>query len=249
MPLITIGVGSSWLSSPVSLIVIGLFGFGVGMLIYHRATHYIQTKEEARSNVGCAPIVEGFIYGLYLISIIVIYGLTVRGISLCALGCILLAASTIDFTVRMIPNGLVIMGICVWGFVSIFYCSISQDISMCQFISGTGKLAPMPSIAESLFGGLAMSILLTMLAFAFKKLTGKQGIGGGDIKLVLVIGLFLGISPIISTLVIACILSIIQDIMKSLIHPLLDNSHTFPFAPALAISTWIILLSEALPTM
>ena len=69
--------------------------------------------------------------------------------------------------------------------------------------------------------------------------------GGGDIKLMAVLGLFFTVPECLLLLVIACIVGIFMAaiLMK------IDSDTAFPFGPALSLAAWFTLLfGEAITT-
>jgi leader peptidase (prepilin peptidase) / N-methyltransferase len=204
-----------------------------------------RTRAFLPQRVLALHLVKGLMYGFYLIGIIVGYGLTIQGVSLCVLGCILLATALIDIATRIIPNGLVFTSVCVWLLASILCRIVPQEASTHSptgtSIIGFNTLMP---LLENLFSGIAVGSILLVLIFIFKRLTGKQGLGGGDVKLIFAVSLFLGLAGITSTLIIACIMGVVQGVARSLRRSPNNDSHTFPFAPAIALSTGIVLMSN-----
>ena len=66
------------------------------------------------------------------------------------------------------------------------------------------------------------------------------GIGGGDIKLIAVMGLYLGMDASLFAMLISCIMGLIFVLIRTGIHPNIEDH--FPFGPSIAVSIWIILM-------
>ena len=73
-----------------------------------------------------------------------------------------------------------------------------------------------------------------MLSLLFDKVTGKDGLGGGDIKLFFMVGLFTGPLTGLFNLILSCIIG--------LIFALLRKEHRIPFGPAISIASYISIL-------
>ena len=82
-------------------------------------------------------------------------------------------------------------------------------------------------------GGLAGFLVFYILSFAFEKLCGREGLGGGDVKLAGVVGLLLGWERLLLGLLIATIPAAI--IMLILSRGKTGEDRQFPFAPFLVI--------------
>ena len=115
----------------------------------------------------------------------------------------------------------------------------------CHIASALAWLAALPfaftgwgdvvrSLAAALiFGGGLLGISLVM-----DKVLGRDSLGGGDIKLFAVVGLYLGIIGTLFTLLIACVLGLMMNAALRR-H---DGDRVFPFGPAIALSAALMLL-------
>ena len=101
-----------------------------------------------------------------------------------------------------------------------------------------GGLVP---LADAVIGAMAGYLVLWSLYWAFKLLTGKEGMGYGDFKLLAALGAWLGWQALPIVLLLSSLVGAIIGI--GLI--LLRNHHQgkpIPFGPYLAIAGWIALL-------
>ncbi len=97
------------------------------------------------------------------------------------------------------------------------------------------------NIYSSLFGAVFGYLSLWIVYISFKILTGKEGMGHGDFKLLAMLGAWLGwqmlpVIIIISSLA-GALIGVSMILFKS--H---DRSMPIPFGPYLAISGWITLI-------
>ncbi|MGL6486783.1 prepilin peptidase [Aeromonas hydrophila] len=102
----------------------------------------------------------------------------------------------------------------------------------------TGGFAP---LADAVIGAMAGYLVLWSLYWAFKLLTGKEGMGYGDFKLLAALGAWLGWQA----LPIVLLLSSLVGAFIGIGLILLRNHHQnkpIPFGPYLAIASWIALL-------
>lgn len=79
--------------------------------------------------------------------------------------------------------------------------------------------------------GLSISLPLMMLILLIEKIIGKEAMGGGDIKLLFVIGAYLGALQCFAALFFACVAAVIYSVAGS------SEQRSFPFAPFLTIGS------------
>ena len=97
------------------------------------------------------------------------------------------------------------------------------------------------SLESAVYGAIAGYLSLWSVYWVFKLVTGKEGMGYGDFKLLAALGAWVGLShiPLIILLssVVGTLLSLIMIIRKKQ-----DQQTPIPFGPYLAIAGWIALL-------
>ena len=84
---------------------------------------------------------------------------------------------------------------------------------------------------------LILLLFLILFVYLFYKITGKEGLGGGDIKMLGVCSLSLGIYQTLSILSIACFLGIIFSFIK--------QKKMIPFGPFIALGWLTISLFDS----
>lgn len=178
------------------------------------------------------------------------YGLSIQMVTYWALACILCGAALVDIDTYTIPNGFIIAGIAVW-FASVWLMA-SPVVGF-----GVGSLfAPLlglgffPVLVDGLVGGLVVGGGILAFSLIFDKVTGRTSLGGGDVKLLFMVGLFLGVFGSLFNLILACILGLVFAFVWQLSQSRSsadDDGESFktraiPFGPAIAASTVLTLL-------
>lgn len=163
------------------------------------------------------PLVEA-ITGVFGLTLFIRFGPTLDFFVWSLFIAALVVITFIDLRHRIIPNVISLPGIGV-GF------SASVLLSYPEFVSGA-----LYSFAGILLGG---GLLLT-IATAYHKATGKEGMGGGDIKLLAMIGAFLGWKGVLFTLFTASLAGAVigGGIMLAKGK---DSRYAVPFGPFLAL--------------
>jgi leader peptidase (prepilin peptidase)/N-methyltransferase len=94
-------------------------------------------------------------------------------------------------------------------------------------------------VKPSLLGAVAGYVSLWSVWWVFKQLTGKEGMGHGDFKLLAAIGAWTGLKGVLPTILISSIVgAVIGSIWLAMKGR--DRSVPIPFGPYLAIAGWIV---------
>lgn len=129
---------------------------------------------------------------------------------------LLLGLSLVDLDSYIIPDGFIIAGIINW-LISILFVK--------------DKLAYLKS---GLIGGLGIGLFILLLSLIMDKVLKKESLGGGDIKLLFMVCLYLGIYQGVLLLIISSIIG--------LLFVTLLKKNKIPFGPSISIGVFIILM-------
>jgi leader peptidase (prepilin peptidase)/N-methyltransferase len=179
------------------------------------------------------------------------YGLQFATLRYLVLAAILLGAALVDLDSYLIPDGFIIAGIIWWGicFVLALLFPFLSDGGTVSFSGDPGavlqKLFCIPAafpdgqtqLLQGITGAAAISLFLFLLSLLFDHMTGKESLGGGDIKLFFMVSLFLGPWVGLFNMILSCIIGL-------LFSAALKRSR-IPFGPSIAISTVISVIIGA----
>lgn len=150
-----------------------------------------------------------------LLSALIVYrfGLGLPSLGFFVLGAALVVVSCIDLDHQIIPDVISLPGVLV----------------------GVGFSAVNPALSwqSSLLGVALGAGILLALALGYQALTGRQGMGGGDVKLLAMIGAFLGWRAVLFTLLLASFLGSAVG-LGTMIRQHSDTKLALPFGPFLA---------------
>ncbi|HEY2389411.1 MAG TPA: A24 family peptidase [Candidatus Binatia bacterium] len=140
------------------------------------------------------------------------------GLSLAFAGYFVFAAALVTITFidldhRIIPDVISLPGIAVGLAVSL--------------------VSPLVSPLDAVLGALAGGGILLAVAFGYQAIRGQEGMGGGDIKLLAMIGAFLGWRSVFLTLMVASMIGSLIGIALML-YQRADTKLAIPFGPFLA---------------
>lgn len=141
----------------------------------------------------------------------------------------LIVISFIDLDVRIVPDVISLPGIGVgFAFSVLGYFFIGDSLTI------------IPSPLSALLGIIVGGGFLLLVAWAYEYFTGVEGMGGGDIKLLAMIGAFLGWPSIPVTLFFASLAGSIIGLTIMLIKGV-DSKYALPFAPFLCVGALLHL--------
>lgn len=172
------------------------------------------------------PFFEALTGLLFLLSYIS-FGLNIKFFISITFISILLIISISDLKYYIIPDEVLVTGFILILIELVINCFIN-DIS---FIKGV--LVP---ILNGILSFLALYLFKLFGDFAFK----KESLGGGDIKLLFIIGLVVGFDMSLVTIFLASFIAL----PLSVFGLIKDNNNVIPFGPYLSLSSIIILLSK-----
>lgn len=172
-----------------------------------------------------------------------------------ALFLVLLAwASAIDLRERRIPNKLVAAMAVLWLAVRVLLAAMAAACCAAGFGSGAqiGDAALVASAAmmrmipfgltlgDGLVGALVLGGGSLAASIAFECLAQRPSMGGGDVKLLAVVGLFLGWERGLWCLFAACLVVLVMQMASRFREGGKGiASRTFPFAPAILVGVVI----------
>lgn len=178
-------------------------------------------------------IVELFT-GLLVVALYSRFGLSYTFVVSFIFAAALIVISFIDLDVRIVPDVISLPGIVIGLLTSVIGF----------FFPETFEVIPTP--LSSLIGVLVGGGFLLATAWIYEKVTGVDGMGGGDIKLLAMIGAFLGWQSIPLTLFIASVLGSVIGV-GLMVATGAGRRLALPFAPFLCSGALIYLFyGEAL---
>jgi leader peptidase (prepilin peptidase)/N-methyltransferase len=138
----------------------------------------------------------------------------------------LVALSMIDFDHQLLPDQITLPLVWIGLLISIWA------------MPGT-SLAP--DMRSSIIGGVAGYMSLWSTYWVFKLLTGKEGMGYGDFKLLAAFGTWLGWQPLLLIVLLSAFAGAVVGVGLIVLRGR-DRNIPIPYGPYLAIAGWIAML-------
>ena len=135
------------------------------------------------------PIVE-FLTGMLFVATYYTYGLTLPAVKFLALACLLVVLIVTDIRVRLLPDAVNWFG---FGLGLAFATRVPPDGFLELFLGRRHLPAMLLGVLDALLGAAFGSFLLWGAAAAYKLVRKREGMGMGDVKMMAMVGAFLGV--------------------------------------------------------
>ena len=179
------------------------------------------------------------ICAVVFVAIVAVYGITLETVELLAFASILLFLSLTDIDDFLVPNGCIIAALVV----RIVYMAIAWAV-------GQMSLADVGYYVGSAF---AIGVALLIVVLVADKVFGRESMGGGDLKLFFVAGLYFGWQQGLLLIILSCIIGIVVAVVAPRRKqpnpegiPESDSENAmkrvFPFGPSIAAACIITML-------
>lgn len=165
------------------------------------------------------PAVE-LLSGLLAVVMLYRFGLTASFPIYYFWACVLLVITFIDFDYQIIPDSLSIGGIIV-GLALVWWMPLTYRDALIGLGLGAG--------------------LLIVVIYGYYFLTGRQGMGGGDVKLLGMIGVFTGWQGVLFTIFMGSLIGTMVGIPWALVQKK-NMQAAIPFGPFLALGALVYIL-------
>ena len=159
------------------------------------------------------------------VSAVLKFDISINALMFCILAVILMGLSLTDIDDGIIPDRFIIAGIV--NFL-VFTFVLPGDI--------------LSSLLRGLIGGLSISVPLFFLVLIADRILKRESMGGGDIKLLFMLGLYFNWMYSLMAIIFACIIGLIFALVLNIFRRDGEASDTFPFGPSICLAYWLVLL-------
>ena len=190
------------------------------------------------------------ILGLTSVVLVIKFDLSFTALRFMGLAVILMGLSLVDLKTYIIPDRFHVMGIIWWLMtlplialtrgqgVTSYYAREVLEAESFSLQAGTETLSTMQLMLQDLKFGLisafGIAIFMLVLSIIFDKVSGKESLGGGDIKLLFMTGLYMRPGVAVFNLILSCIVG--------LVFVFLLKKEKIPFGPSISLATMISIL-------
>ncbi len=188
------------------------------------------------------PLVELLTAALFFV-IVGALGPTALAVKLCVLVALLVGLTFSDLEERILPDEFTLGGTAL-GLVLAWFIPVDDMIAQ-AFLSAAG-IHPGPqwaSVAESVVGAGLPAGCLWLGGLLFEKIRHKEGLGLGDVKMMAMVGAFLGLRATLLTLILGSVLGSVIGIVYIKMTRKDAASYELPFGTFLGFAAIIVALA------
>jgi leader peptidase (prepilin peptidase)/N-methyltransferase len=187
------------------------------------------------------PAVEA-LTAIMSVLIVLQYGLGKEWFTFFVFGCAMIVLAFIDADYRILPDRITLNGIWVGLLVSLIVVRPSPLVSWLFLKSGVDPGDPrVLSFGGSLLGAILGGGLLWAVGEAFYRVRGIEGLGFGDVKMMAMVGAFLGVQLTLFTILVGSLLgSIIGIVMIRFLGK--SRNYELPYGTFLAFGAVLAVL-------
>jgi leader peptidase (prepilin peptidase) / N-methyltransferase len=175
------------------------------------------------------PLVEGLTAAMFVL-LYFRFSFSVEYLAAIFLSCILICVAFIDFDLKLIPNGFVVVGLL--GGLALFVYNLFYSVSLFGDSTWYNPLIGM-------VGGTGFLILVSVVGSIF--FNSADAMGMGDVKLLAVVGLFVGWRLTLVTIFIAIILAATTCLILMILKKI-NGKSTVAFGPFIALGVFIAIM-------
>ncbi|MGA3027116.1 MAG: prepilin peptidase [Bryobacteraceae bacterium] len=157
----------------------------------------------------------------------------------CALGAILIALVVTDFEQQILPDEFTLGGVAL-GIVLSLFIPLRAGIAHLLLYDRGERIA---SLGEAVLGAAVSSLVLWLLRWTYEKVRHREGLGLGDVKMVAMIGAFLGLQGVLFTIMAGSILGSVVGLGFILIARKDAATYELPFGSFLGIAGLAVTLA------
>jgi leader peptidase (prepilin peptidase)/N-methyltransferase len=173
------------------------------------------------------PLIE-LLTGIVSVLVVWRFGFTLEALAALFLSWTLIALSGIDFDHKLLPDSLTLLLLWMGLLISLASKLVSAD---------TLFIAPTESIAGAVIGYLALWSVYQV----FLLITGKEGMGYGDFKLLAALGAWLGFQQLPLIIFFSALVGALAGIVM-IVTLGRDRQIPIPYGPYLAAAGWVALM-------
>lgn len=165
------------------------------------------------------PVVEGLTAFSFWLAYDA-YGLTFHAAAAAIFLCLMIALAAIDLEHMILPDELTLGGAALFFIYSFFNPEVGQ--------------------VDAVLSGLGAALFFTALFFFYLKVRKLEGLGFGDVKMALLMGLFLGLQRLVVAIMLASLSGLLVGIFF-IVFKKKNLKLALPFGPFLALGSYASL--------
>ena len=186
------------------------------------------------------PLVE-FLTGLLFLACYAVFGLTIEALKWAIFSAVMIVLVFTDLRERLLPDVVNYTGLAL-GLALSFFTKPTDGSALwlANHIFEFPPPAPVLSFADALIGTALGSGLLWLVSEAYFRLRGREGMGLGDVKMMLMAGAFLGVKRTLLTILVGSVLGSVLGLAVILARRQ-DADYELPFGTFLGMAALLVV--------
>jgi leader peptidase (prepilin peptidase)/N-methyltransferase len=160
----------------------------------------------------------------------------------CIFAAILIALAFSDADTRILPDELTLGGTLAGLALSLFVPIRDNTFHFFAAVFGFEPGPRLDSLGESILGAVVCAGSLWLAGWLFEKLRHKEGLGFGDVKMLAMIGAFLGMQGALLTIVLGSLIGAVTGLFWIKLTGRDAASYQLPFGTFLAIAAFLVAI-------
>ena len=186
------------------------------------------------------PAVE-LLTGLLFLGCFLAFGLSVEGLKWAVFSALLVALTITDLRERILPDKLNFAGLGIGFALSFFTRPVDGTAAwLASRLFDFPPPNPALSFTDALLGAAAGSGLLWVVAEGYFRLRGREGMGLGDVKMMAMIGAFLGLKRTLLTVLVGSLLGSVLGLLFMLLWSK-GRDYELPFGTFLGAGALLVV--------
>ncbi len=186
------------------------------------------------------PLVE-LITGLLFLACYLVFGVTFEALKWAVFSAIMIVLVFTDLRERLLPDVVNFTGLAL-GLALSFFTKPTDGTALwiANRLFDFPPPAPVLSFADAIFGAAVGSGLLWLVSEAYFRLRGREGMGLGDVKMMLMAGAFLGTKRTLLTILAGSLLGSILGVAVILARRK-ETDYELPFGTFLGMAALLVV--------
>ena len=182
------------------------------------------------------PLVELATGGLFFFAVY-LNGLSPLAVKQCVFAALMVELAVSDLESWILPDEFTLGGT-VLGLAFAFWVPIEPGIVTILLGGSWGERGA--SVAESMVGAVLSAAALSFVAWLYEKVRGREGMGFGDVKLIALIGAFLGLHNTLLALIIGSVAGSIVGLAWALVRKKSIATTEMPYGTFLCAGALVV---------
>jgi len=182
------------------------------------------------------PVVE-LLTGVFFFTAFYVLGVNAAAVKLSIFAAILVALIFSDLEERILPDEFTIGGT-IAGFVMAALVRMNPGLTQLLLVRIHDQR--IVSVSESLFSGVFCASALWLVGAAYQKIRHKEGLGLGDVKMVAMIGAFLGLQGALLTMIVGSVMGSVGGLAYIWLTGKDMSSYELPFGSFLGAAALLV---------